>query len=92
MIKKTKDAYKQIAEIIQKALDYNKNLEEGYTPIKLTTLEISRGLYNTIIKNGIVMCVYHVCQELGIENCNEAPFEIILYDNDDYCQLYINYK
>ena len=91
MIKKTKDAYKQIAGKVTEALEYNKTHTTQYSRINLTTLNISRGLYNSITKNGIVVAVYNVCQELGIPNANEAPFEIQLYDNGDYCQMYLRF-
>ena len=90
MIKNTKDAYKQIAEKVTEALEYNKTHTTQYSRINLTTLNISRGLYNTIIKNGIVVAVYNVCLELGI-SAKEPPFEIQLYDNGDYCQMYLRF-
>ena len=44
MIKKTKDAFKLIAEKIEHAFEYNKTNQQS--PIKLVSIEISRGLYN----------------------------------------------
>lgn len=87
MIKKTKDYPKQIAENIQKALDYNKTVKEPNTPIKITQIEISRGLYNC----GSIAVRDKVCEELGIKPW-DAPFTIDVQDNDFYCQLLIRYK
>lgn len=86
MIKKTKDYPKQIAEKIQKALDYNKTVKEPNTLIKITSIEISRGLYNcgSMIMN-------KVCEELNIKPC-DAPFTIDVQDNDFYLQLLVKYK
>ena len=44
MLKRTKDAFKQIAEKIEHAYEYNKTNQQS--PIKLVSVEISRGLYN----------------------------------------------
>lgn len=87
MIKKTKDYPKQIAENIQKALDYNKTVKEPNTPIKITQIEISRGLYNC----GSIAIRDKVCEVLGIKPL-DAPFTIDVQDNDFYCQLLIIYK
>lgn len=89
MIKKTKDAYKQIAEKVTEALKYNKTHTTQYSRINLTTLNISRGLYNTVSKDGAATTL-KVCQELGI-SAEEPPFEIQLYDNGDYCQMYLRF-
>lgn len=89
MIKKTKDYPKQIAEKIQKALDYNKTVKEPYTPIKITQIEISRGLYNHFIKSGIPSVI--ICNQLGITYGIEVT-EMSIYDNDEYCQMFIKYK
>ena len=87
MIKKTKDYPKQIAENIQKALDYNKTVKEPYTPIKITQIEISRGLYNC----GSIAIRDKVCEVLGVKPW-DAPFTIDVQDNDFYWQLLIKYK
>ena len=91
MIKKTKDYPKQIADNIQKALDYNKSVKEPFTPITVTTIDISKGLYNAVRNNGIEPTMILICKELGI-NYRNAPFEIVLYDNGDYWQMFIKYK
>lgn len=87
MIKKTKDYPKQIAESIQKALEYNKAVKEPNTPIRITSLEITRGLYNC----GSIAIRDKVCEVLGIKPW-DAPFTIDVQDNDFYCQLLIRYK
>ena len=87
MIKKTKDYPKQIAEKIQKALDYNKTVKEPYTPIKITQIEISRGLYNC----GSMAIKDKVCEELGIKPW-DATFTFDVQNNDFYWQLLIKYK
>lgn len=87
MIKKTKTALQDIAEKIQSALDYNK--DNPQSPIKLTRLEISRGLYNHFIKSGIPSVI--ICNQLGITYGIEVT-EMSIYDNDEYCQMFIKYK
>ena len=87
MIKKTKDYPKQIAEKIQSALDYNKTVKEPNTPIKITQIEITRGLYNC----GSIAIRNKVCEVLGIKPW-DAPFTIDVHDNDEYCQLLIKYQ
>lgn len=87
MIKKTKDYPKQIADKIKSALDYNKTVKEPYTPIKITQIEISRGLYNC----GSIAIRDKVCEVLGIKPW-DAPFIIDAKDNDDYCFLLVTYK
>lgn len=87
MIKKTKDYPKQIAEKIQKALEYNKAVKEPYTPIKITQIEISRGLYNC----GSIEIRNKVCEVLGVKPW-DATFTIDVQDNDFYWQLLIKYK
>lgn len=89
MIKKTKDAYKQIARKVTEALEYNKTHTTQYSRINLTTLNISRGLYNTVSKDGAATTL-KVCQELGI-SAEEPPFEITVHDNDDYCQMFLRF-
>ena len=92
MIKKTKDYMELIASKVKSALDYNEELEknpkEGYTPIKLTDIEISRGLYNYFIKNGIP--ADFICNKLGI-TYGIGVTEISIYDNGDYCHMYVRY-
>ena len=87
MIKKTKDYPKQIAEKIQKALEYNKAVKEPYTQIKITKIEISSGLYNC----GSIAIMNKVCEVLGIKPW-DAPFTIDVQDNDFYWQLRVKYK
>lgn len=80
MIKKTKDCYKQIAEKIIKALDYNK--ENSNSPIKLVSIEISRGLYNV----GADVIRKKVMEEVG-EVQDDIKFKV--QDNDWECKLFI---
>lgn len=89
MIKKTKDAVSLISEKIQNDFEYNMNLVDGYTPIKLTSIEISRGLMNHIRKNEeFMMDVYG---ELLL--AYGEGFEYKVQDNDDSgCYLFIYYK
>lgn len=86
MIKKTKDHLELIANKIQSALDYNK--ENPQSPIKLTQIEISRGLYNHFIKNGIPSVL--ICNQLGITYGVEVT-EMSVHDNDEYCQMFIRF-
>lgn len=89
MIKKTKDAVHIISNGIQKALDYNLNLVEGETPIKKTSLEISRGLMNHINKDEAFMCDVYADLLLSFGEC----FTYTTQDNEDMgCYLYIYYK
>lgn len=87
MIKKTKDYPEKIANKIMEALEYNKNVKEPYTPIKLQQILISRGLYNC----GSMAIRDKVCEELGIKPC-DADFSFKVYDNVDYQYLLIEYK
>ena len=86
MIKKTKDYMELIANKIQSALDYNK--ENPQSPIKLTDIEISRGLYNHFINNGIP--ADFICNKLDI-TYGIGVTEISIYDNGDYCHMFIKY-
>lgn len=86
MIKKTKDYMELIASKVKSALDYNK--ENPQSPIKLTDIEISRGLYNHFIKNGIP--ADFICNKLGI-TYGIGVTEISIYDNGDYCHMFIKY-
>lgn len=86
MIKKTKDYMELIASKVKSALVYNK--ENPQSPIKLTDIEISRGLYNHFIKNGIP--ADFICNKLGI-TYGIGVTEISIYDNGDYCHMYVRY-
>lgn len=89
MIKKTKDAAQIISNGIQKALDFNLNLVEGETPIKMSTFEISRGLMNAINKDEAFMCDVYADLLLAFGEC----FTYKTQDNEDMgCYLYIYYK
>lgn len=78
MIKKTKEAFKQIAEKIENAIEYNKN--NPASPIKLIQIEISRGLYNI----GDEELFKKVKEEIN------AEFKLCTNDHDDYIMLFIN--
>ena len=86
MIKKTKDHLELIASKVKSALDYNK--ENPQSPIKLTQIEISRGLYNHFAKNGIPSVA--ICNQLGITYGVEVT-EMSVHDNDEYYQMFIRY-
>ena len=88
MIKKTKDAVSKISDIIQDCLEYNLVEIDGNDPIKMTSVEISRGLMNHIKKNEkFMMDVY---AELLLAY-GEA-FKWRIQDNEDMgCFLFINY-
>lgn len=89
MIKKTKDAVSKISGKIQNALEYNMNLVDGCTPIKLTSIEISRGLMNQINKDERFMADVYADLLLAY---GEA-FDWRTQDNEDMgCYLFINYK
>lgn len=87
MIKKTKDYPEKIANEIRKALEYNKNVKEPDTPIRLQQIFISRGLYNC----GSMTIRDKVCEALGIKPW-DAPFTAKVHDNVDYQYLLIEYK
>ena len=80
MIKKTKDAFKQIAEKIEHAYEYNKTNQQS--PIKLVSIEISRGLYNL----GDEEIDKMVRREI------DGDFKIHTNDHDDYIMLFIKIK
>lgn len=80
MIKKTKDAFKQIAEHIKNAFEYNKSNPQS--PIKLVSLEISRGLYNL----GDEEISKKVKEEI------DGEFKLHTNDHDDYIMLFIKLK
>lgn len=89
MIKKTKDAVSIISDKIQNALEYNMNLVDGYTPIKLTSIEISRGLMNQINKDERFMADVYADLLLAYGE----GFDYKTKDNEDMgCYLFINYK
>lgn len=89
MIKKTKDAVSIISDKIQNALEYNMNLVDGYTPIKLTSIEISRGLMNQINKDERFMADVYADLLLAYGE----GFDWRTKDNEDMgCYLFINYK
>lgn len=80
MIKKTKDAFKQIAEKIEQAYEYNKTNQQS--PIKLVSIEISRGLYNL----GDEEIDKRVREEI------DGDFKLHTNDHDDYIMLFIKIK
>ena len=76
----TRDSYKQIAEKLINALNYNKvNVE---SPIKLVSIEISRGLYNV----GADVIKKRVMEEVG-DVPDKIKFKV--QDNDWECKLFI---
>lgn len=80
MIKKNKDAFKQIAERIEKALEYNKN--NPSSPAKLITFEISRGLYNLGDEE-----LYKKIKEE-----TDSEFKLHTNDHDEYVMLFVEIK
>ncbi len=80
MIKKTKDAFKQIAEKIEHAYEYNKANQQS--PIKLVSIEISRGLYNL----GDEEIYKRVKEEI------DGDFKLHTNDHDDYIMLFVKIK
>lgn len=80
MIKKTKDAFKQIAEKIEHAYEYNKTNQQS--PIKLVSIEISRGLYNL----GDEEIYKRVKEEI------DGDFKLHTNDHDEYIMLFIKLK
>ena len=89
MIKKTKDAANIISNGIQNALEYNLNLVDGETPIKMSSFEISRGLLNAINKDEAFMADVYANLLLAFGEC----FTYKTQDNEDLgCYLYIYYK
>ena len=77
MIKKTKDCFKQIASEIENAYEFNKN--NPSSPIKLVSLEISRGLYNI----GDEEIYKRVKEEI------DGNFKLHTNDKGDYVMLFI---
>lgn len=89
MIKRTKDAVSVISKRIQEALEYNLNIADGETPIKLSSIEISRGLMNLINKDDGFMSEVYSSLSLPYGE----SFDYRTQDNEDMgCFLYINYK
>lgn len=80
MIKKNKDTYNAIAENIKYALDYNK--EHADSPIKLVSIEVSRGVYN--IGEEKIMN--------EVKKLVEGNFSLRLKDNDYYCCIFVTIK
>lgn len=80
MLKRTKDAFKQIAEKIEHAYEYNKTNQQS--PIKLVSIEISRGLYNL----GDEEIDKRVREEI------DGDFKLHTNDHDDYVMLFIKIK
>lgn len=77
MIKKTKDAFKQIANEIEKAVNYNEN--NPSSPVKIISIEISRGLYN--------LGDEEICKKVKEEI--DSDFKLHTNDHDDYILLFI---
>ena len=89
MIKRTKNAVLDISKRIQEALEYNLNIADGETPIKLSSIEISRGLMNLINKDDGFMSEVYSSLSLSYGD----GFSWRTQDNEDMgCFLYINYK
>lgn len=89
MIKRTKDAVPDISKRIKEALEYNLNIADGETPIKLSSIEISRGLMNLINKDESFMADVYSSLSLSYGD----GFSWRTQDNEDMgCFLYINYK
>jgi len=86
MLKKTKNVYKNIAEKINEVLEYNKNVNDGFTAINTYCPKISKGLYNC----GADKIFNELCQEMNYTN-STAPFYVELYDNEDYYQMFIKF-
>lgn len=85
MIKKSKDFPQQIAEIVKKTLEYNK--ENPQSPIKVEQVEISKGLYNC----GSVAIRNKVCEALGRKPW-DSPFIVKVHYNDCNHFLLITYE
>lgn len=85
MIKKTKNYPHEIASEVRKALEYNK--ENPNNQIKMTRIEISKGLFNC----GSIAISDSVCHALGIKPC-DAPFTTDVHDNDWYFYVLFTYK
>lgn len=86
MIKKTKNAVSDVSEIIKKDLEYNSKNDSS---IKLTLIEISRGLMNLINKgDGFMSEVYS-----SLSLPYGEGFSWRTQDNEDMgCFIFIYYK
>jgi hypothetical protein len=86
MIKRTKNAVSEVSEIIKKDLEYN---SKNASPIKLTLIEISRGLMNLIDKNDGFMSEVYSSLSLPYGE----GFSWRTQDNEDMgCFIFIYYK
>ena len=86
MIKKTKNAVSEVSEIIKKDLEYNSKNDSS---IKLTLIEISRGLMNLIDKNDGFMSEVYSSLSLPYGE----GFSWRTQDNEDMgCFIFIYYK
>lgn len=86
MIKKTKNAVSEVSETIRKCLEYN---SRNVSPIKLSSIEISRGLMNLINKNDGFMSEVYSSLSLPYGK----GFSWRTQDNEDMgCFIFINYK
>ena len=80
-----RDKYEDyILDKIENALKFNENIEEGMSPISLTQIEISRGLYNRLKSE-------KSCLQTMDFICDGVSYELI--DNSDMgCFLHIKYN
>ena len=86
MIKKTKNAVSDVSEIIKKDLEYNSKNDSS---IKLTLIEISRGLMNLINKNDGFMSEVYSSLSLPYGE----GFSWRTQDNEDMgCFIFVYYK
>ena len=86
MIKRTKNAVSEVSEIIKKDLEYN---SKNASSIKLTLIEISRGLMNLIDKNDGFMSEVYSSLSLPYGD----GFSWRTQDNEDMgCFIFIYYK
>ena len=85
MLKRTKNAFKQIAEKIEHAYEYNKTNQQS--PIKLVSVEISRGLFNL----GDEEIDKMVREEISNRGWN-YDFKLHTNDHDEYIMLFIKLK
>lgn len=85
MLKRNKDAFKQIAESIRKTYFLNEFHKDN--PVKLISVEISRGLYNL----GDEEIDKRVREEMSNRGWN-YDFKLHTNDHDDYIMLFIKIK
>ena len=86
MIKKTKNAVSEVSEAIKKDLEYNSKNADS---IKLTSIEISRGLMNLINKDDEFMSKVYSSLSLPYGE----GFSWRTQDNEDMgCFIFIYYK